>query len=268
MRFWIDRHGCAKNDVDGEEIAARLEAAGHGFAEAPPRPTSSLSTPAASSRTPRRSPSRPSWPSRPPIPASESSSPAAWPSATQPNSPPTSPRPTASSATPTSLGPRRGRGDPLGRAPRHRARGRSLHRDGQERAALRLPRHGPCQGDRRLLQLLLLLRHPPDPRTPSLPRRSPKSSPNASTSSPRVSGSSSSSARTSAPTAATRRRFTPTRAARAASPPRRAISASALSTSTPTTFPRGSCRSWPPTRGWCPTSTCPSSTPPRGSSRR
>jgi ribosomal protein S12 methylthiotransferase len=29
MRFWIDRHGCAKNDVDGEEIVARLEAAGH-----------------------------------------------------------------------------------------------------------------------------------------------------------------------------------------------------------------------------------------------
>jgi ribosomal protein S12 methylthiotransferase len=31
MRFWIDRHGCAKNDVDGEEIIARLEAAGHLF---------------------------------------------------------------------------------------------------------------------------------------------------------------------------------------------------------------------------------------------
>jgi ribosomal protein S12 methylthiotransferase len=35
MRFWVDRHGCAKNDVDGEEIAARLEAAGHSFAEGP-----------------------------------------------------------------------------------------------------------------------------------------------------------------------------------------------------------------------------------------
>ena len=32
MRFWIDRHGCAKNDVDGEEIVARLESAGHSFA--------------------------------------------------------------------------------------------------------------------------------------------------------------------------------------------------------------------------------------------
>jgi len=32
MRFWIDRHGCAKNDVDGEEMAARLEAAGHRYA--------------------------------------------------------------------------------------------------------------------------------------------------------------------------------------------------------------------------------------------
>jgi ribosomal protein S12 methylthiotransferase len=32
MLFWIDRHGCAKNDVDGEEIAARLEAAGHSYA--------------------------------------------------------------------------------------------------------------------------------------------------------------------------------------------------------------------------------------------
>jgi ribosomal protein S12 methylthiotransferase len=35
MRFWIDRHGCAKNDVDGEEMAARLEAAGHGYSELP-----------------------------------------------------------------------------------------------------------------------------------------------------------------------------------------------------------------------------------------
>jgi ribosomal protein S12 methylthiotransferase len=33
MRFWIDRHGCAKNDVDGEEIAARLEAAGHSYSQ-------------------------------------------------------------------------------------------------------------------------------------------------------------------------------------------------------------------------------------------
>jgi ribosomal protein S12 methylthiotransferase len=33
MRFWIDLHGCAKNDVDAEEIGARLEAAGHSFAE-------------------------------------------------------------------------------------------------------------------------------------------------------------------------------------------------------------------------------------------
>ena len=35
MRFWIDRHGCAKNDVDGEEIAARLDAAGHEFVDGP-----------------------------------------------------------------------------------------------------------------------------------------------------------------------------------------------------------------------------------------
>jgi ribosomal protein S12 methylthiotransferase len=35
MRFWIDRHGCAKNDVDGEEIAARLDAAGHVFVDGP-----------------------------------------------------------------------------------------------------------------------------------------------------------------------------------------------------------------------------------------
>jgi ribosomal protein S12 methylthiotransferase len=35
MRFWIDRHGCAKNDVDGEEIAARMEAAGHSFCDGP-----------------------------------------------------------------------------------------------------------------------------------------------------------------------------------------------------------------------------------------
>ena len=37
MRFWIDRHGCAKNDVDGEEIAARLDAAGHEFVDGPER---------------------------------------------------------------------------------------------------------------------------------------------------------------------------------------------------------------------------------------
>jgi ribosomal protein S12 methylthiotransferase len=35
MRFWIDRHGCAKNDVDGEEIIARLEAAGHSYVDGP-----------------------------------------------------------------------------------------------------------------------------------------------------------------------------------------------------------------------------------------
>jgi ribosomal protein S12 methylthiotransferase len=34
MRFWIDRHGCAKNDVDGEEMLSRLEAAGHEYVEA------------------------------------------------------------------------------------------------------------------------------------------------------------------------------------------------------------------------------------------
>jgi ribosomal protein S12 methylthiotransferase len=33
MRFWIDRHGCAKNDVDGEEIIARLEAAGNSYVD-------------------------------------------------------------------------------------------------------------------------------------------------------------------------------------------------------------------------------------------
>ena len=29
MKFFIDQHGCAKNQVDGEEIAARLEDMGH-----------------------------------------------------------------------------------------------------------------------------------------------------------------------------------------------------------------------------------------------
>ena len=33
MRFWIDNHGCAKNQVDGEELSARLEAAGHRFVD-------------------------------------------------------------------------------------------------------------------------------------------------------------------------------------------------------------------------------------------
>lgn len=31
MKFFIDQHGCAKNQVDGEEIASRLEAAGHTY---------------------------------------------------------------------------------------------------------------------------------------------------------------------------------------------------------------------------------------------
>ncbi|MCE1158739.1 MAG: 30S ribosomal protein S12 methylthiotransferase RimO [Spirochaetia bacterium] len=31
MKFFIDHHGCAKNQVDGEELAARLEAAGHSY---------------------------------------------------------------------------------------------------------------------------------------------------------------------------------------------------------------------------------------------
>ena len=35
MRFWIDLHGCAKNQVDAEEICARLEAAGHEYVPGP-----------------------------------------------------------------------------------------------------------------------------------------------------------------------------------------------------------------------------------------
>ncbi len=35
MTFWIDNHGCAKNQVDAEEIAARMEAAGHAYASGP-----------------------------------------------------------------------------------------------------------------------------------------------------------------------------------------------------------------------------------------
>ncbi len=35
MRFWIDGHGCAKNQVDAEEIAARMEAAGHSYVPGP-----------------------------------------------------------------------------------------------------------------------------------------------------------------------------------------------------------------------------------------
>ena len=35
MRFWIDHHGCAKNQVDGEEIVARLEAEGHSWVDDP-----------------------------------------------------------------------------------------------------------------------------------------------------------------------------------------------------------------------------------------
>ena len=31
MKFFIDHHGCAKNQVDGEELASRLEAAGHRY---------------------------------------------------------------------------------------------------------------------------------------------------------------------------------------------------------------------------------------------
>lgn len=33
MLFWIDQHGCAKNQVDGEELAARLEASGHRYVD-------------------------------------------------------------------------------------------------------------------------------------------------------------------------------------------------------------------------------------------
>jgi len=35
MKYWIDLHGCAKNQVDAEEMAARLEAAGHSYASGP-----------------------------------------------------------------------------------------------------------------------------------------------------------------------------------------------------------------------------------------
>ncbi len=33
MKFWIDNHGCAKNQVDGEEISTRLENAGHSWVD-------------------------------------------------------------------------------------------------------------------------------------------------------------------------------------------------------------------------------------------
>jgi ribosomal protein S12 methylthiotransferase len=35
VRFWIDLHGCAKNQVDAEEMTARLEAAGHSYVSEP-----------------------------------------------------------------------------------------------------------------------------------------------------------------------------------------------------------------------------------------
>lgn len=35
MKFFIDQHGCAKNQVDGEEIVARLEAAGYSYSDTP-----------------------------------------------------------------------------------------------------------------------------------------------------------------------------------------------------------------------------------------
>jgi len=35
LKFWIDGHGCAKNQVDAEEIAARMEAAGHSYVDGP-----------------------------------------------------------------------------------------------------------------------------------------------------------------------------------------------------------------------------------------
>jgi len=35
VKFFIDQHGCAKNQVDGEEIAARLESGGYSYCDSP-----------------------------------------------------------------------------------------------------------------------------------------------------------------------------------------------------------------------------------------
>ena len=35
VKFFIDQHGCAKNQVDGEEMAARLESAGYSYSDSP-----------------------------------------------------------------------------------------------------------------------------------------------------------------------------------------------------------------------------------------
>jgi ribosomal protein S12 methylthiotransferase len=121
LRVALVTLGCARNEVDSEELAGRLAADGWDLVDDAATPTPSWSTPAASSSRPRRTRStpcsrpptsrtpaarRPSWPS------------AAWPSATATSSPSRSPRPTpcsGSTTTPTSATGCAGRG---GRAPR------------------------------------------------------------------------------------------------------------------------------------------------------
>ena len=77
--------GCARNEVDSEELAGRLEADGWSSSTTRRTPTRCSSTPAASSSRPRRTPSTPC--SRPPTSRTAadprpSSPSAAWPSAT------------------------------------------------------------------------------------------------------------------------------------------------------------------------------------------
>ena len=78
--------GCARNEVDSEELAGRLAAERASSSSPTPRtPTRSWSTPAASSRRPRRTRSTRCWPrptSRPPDARGRWSPSAAWPSGT------------------------------------------------------------------------------------------------------------------------------------------------------------------------------------------
>ena len=170
MRFWIDRHGCAKNDVDGEEMAARLEAAGHGYSELPAEAdllivnTCGFIEDAKKESIEAVLALKAAYPGKRILVAgclaqryaaelavdlpeadgifgnADLAQVLAAAEATLSGE-----RPVIVPEAAPSIGTvRRG-------------------------AALRLPGHRPCQGDRRLLQWLQLLRHPPHPRTPSLP---------------------------------------------------------------------------------------------------
>ena len=170
MRFWIDRHGCAKNDVDGEEIAARLDAAGHEFVDGPGGADLIIVNTCGFVEDAKResieavAALKAAYPGKRVLVAGCLSQRYAADLAAD--------LPEADGIVGNAdLGAVLAAAEATlaGERPVLVPEAAPSFGTGQAAPALRLSRIGPRQGHRGLLQLLLLLRHPPDSRRPALP---------------------------------------------------------------------------------------------------